>query len=171
MKHAREDYQRIQDPAKLIPEDEPVFLLRGQDAAALAAVEEWVNEAGRLGASPAMIGSAQAQADRMRQWQREHGGHVPDMPDFRVEAVIREVLRPYPFVLKDKAKVTELVERMRELFPSDPRPSIREVALQDFAQKVRHLSEGYAETFDPKMACAAMDDLRHTLLPKLDRDV
>lgn len=31
MKHAREDYNRIQDPAGLIPEDEPVFLLRGQD--------------------------------------------------------------------------------------------------------------------------------------------
>ena len=31
MKHAREDYNRIQDPAGLIPADEPVFLLRGQD--------------------------------------------------------------------------------------------------------------------------------------------
>lgn len=31
MKHARDDYNRIQDPAGLIPEDEPVFLLRGQD--------------------------------------------------------------------------------------------------------------------------------------------
>lgn len=31
MKHAREDYNRIQDPLNLIPENEPVFLLRGQD--------------------------------------------------------------------------------------------------------------------------------------------
>jgi len=31
MKHARDDYNRIQDPAGLIPADEPVFLLRGQD--------------------------------------------------------------------------------------------------------------------------------------------
>ena len=31
MKHAREDYNRIQDPSGLIPEAEPVFLLRGQD--------------------------------------------------------------------------------------------------------------------------------------------
>ena len=29
MKHARDDYNRIQDPAGKIPEDEPVFLLRG----------------------------------------------------------------------------------------------------------------------------------------------
>lgn len=31
MKHAREDYNRIQDPAGLIPEDEPVVLFRAQD--------------------------------------------------------------------------------------------------------------------------------------------
>lgn len=31
MRHAREDYQRIQDPAGLIPENEPVFLFRAQD--------------------------------------------------------------------------------------------------------------------------------------------
>jgi hypothetical protein len=31
MKHAREDYNRIQDPEGKIPVDEPVFLLRGQD--------------------------------------------------------------------------------------------------------------------------------------------
>lgn len=31
MKHARPDYDRIQDPAGLIPEDEPVMLFRAQD--------------------------------------------------------------------------------------------------------------------------------------------
>jgi hypothetical protein len=31
MKHARADYDRIQDPAGLIPEDEPVMLFRAQD--------------------------------------------------------------------------------------------------------------------------------------------
>lgn len=31
MLHARPDYQRFQDPAGKIPEDEPVLLLRGQD--------------------------------------------------------------------------------------------------------------------------------------------
>jgi hypothetical protein len=38
MKHARADYNRIQDPAGLIHEDEPVFLLRGQDMLAWMAV-------------------------------------------------------------------------------------------------------------------------------------
>lgn len=31
MKHAREDYNRFQDPAGKIPEDEPVMLFRAQD--------------------------------------------------------------------------------------------------------------------------------------------
>lgn len=31
MKHARADYDRIQDPSGKIPENEPVFLLRAQD--------------------------------------------------------------------------------------------------------------------------------------------
>lgn len=31
MKHARQDYDRFQDPAGLIPEDEPVMLFRAQD--------------------------------------------------------------------------------------------------------------------------------------------
>ena len=31
MKHARSDYNRIQDPAELIPDNEPVMLFRAQD--------------------------------------------------------------------------------------------------------------------------------------------
>lgn len=41
MIHAREDYNRIQDPAKKIPEDEPVFLLRAQDKTAAQIVRLW----------------------------------------------------------------------------------------------------------------------------------
>ena len=41
MKHARDDYNRIQDPAGLIPADEPVFLLRGQDKLAIKAMEAY----------------------------------------------------------------------------------------------------------------------------------
>ena len=38
MKHARIDYDRFQDPIGAIPTDEPVFILRGQDKHAAAAV-------------------------------------------------------------------------------------------------------------------------------------
>lgn len=39
MLHAREDYNRFQDPLNLIPEDEPVFLLRAQDKLAWLVVK------------------------------------------------------------------------------------------------------------------------------------
>ena len=51
MKHARSDYDRIQDPSRIIPEDEPVFLLRAQDISAPAAVEKWADEHLRHGGS------------------------------------------------------------------------------------------------------------------------
>ena len=49
MKHARQDYAAIQDPRGLIPEDEPVFLLRAQDVCAPFAVMEWAFSAERHG--------------------------------------------------------------------------------------------------------------------------
>lgn len=43
MLHAREDYNRIQDPENKIPEDEPVMLFRAQDKYAIAALEGYIN--------------------------------------------------------------------------------------------------------------------------------
>ena len=79
MRHARADYDRIQDPAGLIPEDEPVFLLRGQDVVAPAIVEKWAMVAADLGASKEIVTAALRQALRMRAWQMQHGHKVPDM--------------------------------------------------------------------------------------------
>lgn len=81
MRHAREDYNRIQDPAGLIPEDEPVFLIRGQDVAAPNAVRAWAREATRCGADRAIVEAAEEQADAMEEWQNQHGFRVPDMPE------------------------------------------------------------------------------------------
>ena len=41
MRHARKDYDRIQDPAKLIPEEEPVFVIRGQDVVGPFVLKVW----------------------------------------------------------------------------------------------------------------------------------
>ena len=43
MRHMDDKFNRIQDPAQLIPEDEPVFLLRAQDKTAFAAVSYWAS--------------------------------------------------------------------------------------------------------------------------------
>lgn len=80
MKHARDDYNRIQDPAGAIPDDEPVFLLRGQDASAPAAVEAWAEEHARRGGDPEIAALARRQAENMRAYQAQHGNKVADLP-------------------------------------------------------------------------------------------
>ena len=69
MKHARSDYDRIQDPAELIPEDEPVFLLRAQDRTAAGTLMHWImaNEALPDGDKKA-IRLAKAHLIRFREW-------------------------------------------------------------------------------------------------------
>lgn len=80
MKHARTDYAPIQDPRGLIPEDEPVFLLRAQDVTAPDVVEYWAIKARAFSAKENIVKAAREQAARMREWQREHGMKIPDMP-------------------------------------------------------------------------------------------
>ena len=78
MKHARQDYDRIQDPSGKIPEDEPVFLLRAQDTSAPRVVLEWVRVNMELGGDRNLIEAAIKQIARMHEWQREHGHKIAD---------------------------------------------------------------------------------------------
>lgn len=82
MIHAREDYQeRIQDSAGIIPEDEPVFLLRGQDALAPSLMLDWASRMRSLGGDPKMADMVRVHANIMIQWQNENGVKVPDLPN------------------------------------------------------------------------------------------
>lgn len=84
MLHARSDYQeRIQDSANLIPEDEPVFLLRAQDVVAPEVVSYWIELAKDSGALPNIIEAAKKHVGLMVEWQREHGMKIPDMPKYK----------------------------------------------------------------------------------------
>jgi len=78
LKHARADYDRIQDPAGLIPADEPVFLLRAQDKVAARTVRFWAQMVEAHGGDPAIILAARAQADRMDAWPKKK---LPDLPE------------------------------------------------------------------------------------------
>lgn len=84
MKHARDDYNRIQDPAHLIPEDEPVFLLRGKDKYAAEAVLLYAGNIMRDELAPpesrAIAERAMEWANEMRIYGAEHGVKYPDMP-------------------------------------------------------------------------------------------
>lgn len=79
MKHARPDYDRIQDPAGKIPDGEPVFLIRGQDLAAPAALRAYAMLAHENGASLDLINCVLEHVRRMEKWQREIARKTPDL--------------------------------------------------------------------------------------------
>jgi hypothetical protein len=79
MRHARKDYQRrIVDLENVIPEDEPVFLLRGQDIFAARVVRFWAALVAQHDGDPAIVTAAMNIADEMDKW----GPHkTPDLPE------------------------------------------------------------------------------------------
>lgn len=79
MKHARPDYDRIQDPGGKIPDDEPVFIIRGQDLAAVPTLLFYATLVETLGADPVLVAAVRAHADRMNWWQHERCRKVPDL--------------------------------------------------------------------------------------------
>ena len=75
MKHARSDYDRIQDPAGLIPDDEPVFLLRAQDRLAWHVVKIYAFCAELIGQQ--MIADlSREHAQKMKDWPKKK---TPDL--------------------------------------------------------------------------------------------
>ena len=71
MKHAREDYNRFQDPEGKIPAEEPVFLLRGQDQNAAFAVRSWAKAVEEDGGDPEIVKAARDHADLMDAWPKK----------------------------------------------------------------------------------------------------
>lgn len=88
MKHARQDYNRIQDPTGKIPASEPVFLLRGQDVCAPLAVQAWADEAEKRGADPEIIRKARTWAAEMLTYQANVKSKLPDCPKFQVPGIV-----------------------------------------------------------------------------------
>lgn len=82
MKHARPDYNRIQDPANKIPDDEPVFLLRGQDRHAAGALEYYASKVENQGGDVNLVRMTREHAKAMRKWQDDKGiFRNPDITD------------------------------------------------------------------------------------------
>ena len=65
----------------VIGEDEPVFVVRGRDAAAPRTIEAWATIAVAYGAHPSVLDQARAWAARVRLWQQDHGHQVPALRD------------------------------------------------------------------------------------------
>ena len=81
MKFGRADYQdRFTDQADLIPDKEPVFLLRGQDTAAGEAVRIWADIHEAQGGDPKVAEQAREWAKEMDAWA-ENNGKTADFPE------------------------------------------------------------------------------------------
>lgn len=79
MRHAREDYNRIQDPSGKIPEDEPVFIIRGQDILGPIVLREYAAHAQYFHVSDDLIQKVLEHANAMEQWQKTIAVKVPDL--------------------------------------------------------------------------------------------
>jgi hypothetical protein len=77
MIHARKDYMRIQDPEGKIPEDEPVFLIRGQDAVGAEVVRFWGRLNAERGGDLELSQTAKAQAALMDAWPTKKLADAP----------------------------------------------------------------------------------------------
>lgn len=80
MRHLRTDYDRIQDPEGKIGKDEPVFLIRGRDAAAPNAIRAWARIAQQMGADSDHMDAVRRFANYIDWWQEKNGCKVPDVP-------------------------------------------------------------------------------------------
>lgn len=95
MIHARDDYNRIQDPgvenpsllpkgATPIAEDEPVFLIRAQDRLSVEALEYYAFLAGRAGLHE-IAAATLDQVHRIRLWQVDNPSKLPDLREHTTE--------------------------------------------------------------------------------------
>lgn len=90
MKHARDDYNRIQDPAVKdesllgkgctpIADEEPVFLVRAKDKFAPHVLLDYAARCDES-ALPEMAETCRQHAGAMFRWQEQHGFKLPDLP-------------------------------------------------------------------------------------------
>ena len=91
MIHARNDYNRIQDPAlhdpsllsdgsSPIAEDEPVFLVRASDQAFVATLEAWAKAHNEQSDERSMSDAVASHIELALQWQRDNRRKVADAP-------------------------------------------------------------------------------------------
>lgn len=85
MIHARSDYDRIQDPEGIIPEDEPVFLLRAKDDLFIPTVAHWLTLLELYNGDPTSINCIRGFIDKAIEW-REKNNHLTKLPDMPRDA-------------------------------------------------------------------------------------
>ena len=82
MIHSRDDYKDVQDPSGKIPEDEPVFLIRGHDVLAPIILGLYADLHQLMGGSDYVLRSGvRKHIELIRAWQiNGHKSKLADMP-------------------------------------------------------------------------------------------
>ena len=78
MKHLRKDYDRIQDPDGKIGEEEPVFIIRAQDAAMAPTLRFWAYQNWKRGGD--LSDDVERFANEVEAWQLQNGMKTADAP-------------------------------------------------------------------------------------------
>lgn len=86
MRHARRDYDSIQDLSNRIPVDEPVFVLRAKDKLAPIMLRIYADLCRSVSAKPNIVQAAEDWARQMDTYaiQVYGGGKVPDVDDINL---------------------------------------------------------------------------------------
>jgi len=134
MRHARIDYNRIQDPAGLIPADEPVFLLRGQDRLAAPLVRTWAKFAADLGVAPELVQAARDHADAIDAWPTKKTSDAP--PEIPIELEVNLAVKTTPVPSYDALEAQRLRAWITRIEEALGHPKIRDGR----AQKVREIA-------------------------------
>jgi len=90
MKHARPDYNRIQDPENKIPVDEPVFIIRAQDSVGATAVRMWAVLNDFVFGDPKLSKLARDHAHLMDTWSKKKPADLGNIS--RIEMELNECL-------------------------------------------------------------------------------
>lgn len=77
------DFADDADVQPIIPDDEPVFIVRAQDPVAAETVRDWASRALHAGADVALCERVRRWADEMERWATERGvtKAAPDVPE------------------------------------------------------------------------------------------
>lgn len=106
MLHPHKKYAHIQDPTGMIPEDEPVFILRAGDQIAPMVVRYWADRNDHAGGDPAVSQQAKDHADKMERWPKKNlADPTTQLTDEQKMAIINEHISYLPENLTSRAQV------------------------------------------------------------------
>jgi len=115
MKHVRKDYMRIQDPLNLIPENEPVFLLRAKDSLSIPLLiryRELLETYNVDSNQKEMIDCIEENINHFRNWQMSAGAELPTLKNPKE---IADILAATETVSAPDYEAKRLEEENREL--------------------------------------------------------